>query len=438
MANNSVSLQSSATPEIERRRRLAQLLQEQAGTPIDIQSSGGIQAGISPFSVLAKGLQGYFGADQERKADDEEKEYKGNKYSQTLAALLGKEEMNPVTVTPQMGIEGPAGTPEARQAAYSAPEMSRQGGLVPAGQAQKYAQLLGGLDPEIGGPIAGQLLAQQFKSLEPKDPIKLGENDRLIDPSNYSQLVGAAPNPNKPFNSDGTPNEAYMAYELRKASAGRSVTNVNNNMGQNGIDYGKPEEGLAWQRDPSGRVVLDARGAPVAIPYQGGKQYREDTKVDKADEFRKAQAMLSSDVVVQDANRVLDISGKNNITGIAGAALSTIPGTPQRDAKGLIDTIKSNVAFDRLQKMREASPTGGALGAVSAPELNLLQSAIGNLEQSQSKDQFERNVKRVREIYIDTIHGKGTAAKLYGQKPDTKQPQKPTGKTNLKEKYGLD
>ena len=42
--------------------------------------------------------------------------------------------------------------------------------------------------------------------------------------------VKMAGNPNSPFNPDGTPNEAYQEYELRKALSGRSnnVTTVNN------------------------------------------------------------------------------------------------------------------------------------------------------------------------------------------------------------------
>ena len=57
--------------------------------------------------------------------------------------------------------------------------------------------------------------------------------------------------------------------------------------------------------------------------------------------------------------------------------------------------------------MRDASPTGGALGQVSERELALLQNSVAALEQSQSKEQFVRNLNIVREKYLDTIHGPG-------------------------------
>lgn len=61
---------------------------------------------------------------------------------------------------------------------------------------------------------------------EPKDPIKMGKSDRLIDPTTMKELVSAAPeelDPNKPFFFvDGkiVPNPSYQRYELAKAHAG--------------------------------------------------------------------------------------------------------------------------------------------------------------------------------------------------------------------------
>jgi hypothetical protein len=57
--------------------------------------------------------------------------------------------------------------------------------------------------------------------------------------------------------------------------------------------------------------------------------------------------------------------------------------------------------------MRQASPTGGALGSVTERELDLLQNSMGSLEQSQSKAQFLHNLRRVKNIYHDVIHGPG-------------------------------
>ena len=55
---------------IQRNEKLAQIMQQQAFQPVDVQSYQGIQAPISPLSGLAKVLQAYMGAkgtgDEER------------------------------------------------------------------------------------------------------------------------------------------------------------------------------------------------------------------------------------------------------------------------------------------------------------------------------------------------------------------------------------
>src|SRR5690606_4351852 len=99
-------------------------------------------------------------------------------------------------------------------------------------------------------------------------------------------------------------------------------------------------------------------------------------------------------------------------TGVGASTARDIGGTAAADVKALLNTIGSNTAFDRLQKMREESPTGGALGAVSEIELQLLRDSIASLEQSQSDAQFQSNMDKVIESYqrvIDRLEGKAPA-----------------------------
>jgi len=90
--------------------------------------------------------------------------------------------------------------------------------------------------------------------------------------------------------------------------------------------------------------------------------------------------------------------GQANIwtTGFLGSATEWVPGTPAHDLGNTLATIKSNIGFDKLQEMRNNSPTGGALGQVSEFENRLLQSVWGALEQSQSPAQFKENLEKVR------------------------------------------
>ena len=83
-------------------------------------------------------------------------------------------------------------------------------------------------------------------------------------------------------------------------------------------------------------------------------------------------------------------------TGIM-SALNDVPGTPQHTLAMQIMKIEANLGFDKLQAMRDASPTGGALGQVSEMELELLKSAVANLKQSNTEEEFRRNLELVKE-----------------------------------------
>ena len=74
-----------------------------------------------------------------------------------------------------------------------------------------------------------------------------------------------------------------------------------------------------------------------------------------------------------------------------------LAGSPGARLAALIQTIQANVGFDRLQEMRNSSPTGGALGNVSNKELELLTSVLGNLGNMQGLSQLRENLKRIQD-----------------------------------------
>ena len=93
----------------------------------------------------------------------------------------------------------------------------------------------------------------------------------------------------------------------------------------------------------------------------------------------------------------------DNVTGMMGSIMSAIPGTPAYDVKMDIQTIQAAVGFDRLHAMRDASPTGGALGQVSERELSQLNASLGALEQSQSREQFVTRMQAVKQHYLSAV-----------------------------------
>jgi len=89
-----------------------------------------------------------------------------------------------------------------------------------------------------------------------------------------------------------------------------------------------------------------------------------------------------------------------NITGFAGA-LPLLYGD-RRDAAETLEEIKTQIAFNTLKEMREASKTGGAVGNVTEKEWPRLESAIKSLNRAQSYDQLVENLQNIQNIIRGT------------------------------------
>jgi hypothetical protein len=89
--------------------------------------------------------------------------------------------------------------------------------------------------------------------------------------------------------------------------------------------------------------------------------------------------------------------------GFVGARLRGVEGTGAFNLSRTIDTIKANLSFGALQAMRDASPTGGALGGISEGELNLLGATVQSLDPDQSPEEIARKLAEVQYYYERTI-----------------------------------
>lgn len=175
---------------------------------------------------------------------------------------------------------------------------------------------------------------------------------------------------------------------------GGGGTNVSINTGEGerdryvyGSDAGVP---AGWRVD---------RQTGQASPIPGGPAAQEAAQLEEQRGMREEQAGRSANIVMQDINRALEQSNDWGTTGFVGGLLGGWGGTDAHDLQNTLRTVQANIGFDRLQQMREASPTGGALGAVSERELTELQAVLGSIQQSQSKEQLQRNLTRLRDVY---------------------------------------
>jgi hypothetical protein len=188
----------------------------------------------------------------------------------------------------------------------------------------------------------------------------------------------------------------------------------------NNISIGNIPQDFIITTDDSGKITMEViPGSPTDIAQKEALAAKEGGA-----EVRAVQKT----VVVQDIDRlkkkIIDAPWYNPVAGTILAKFLENPyigaGKNRIDAEALATTIKSSIGFDRLQQMREESPTGGALGQVSELELIVLQATLGSIDMDQSEGQLLYNLDRLAVIYQNMLKkiaetGDGTfQEKMYG------------------------
>jgi len=158
---------------------------------------------------------------------------------------------------------------------------------------------------------------------------------------------------------------------------------------------GSPSTNMDVQFGPNGgRVMAPATGSPEAIDAQREGQQAID---------RNEQTANAANIVLDDISRareiVMNANPLNPAVGFGSGLARGVEGSNATNLYELTQTIRGNIGFDRLQQMRESSPTGGALGNVTEQELATLQSVMGSLAQSQNEEQFLYNLDRLEQVY---------------------------------------
>lgn len=200
------------------------------------------------------------------------------------------------------------------------------------------------------------------------------------------------------YRAGRVPEDVFRA-EVERIRRGNSPT-VNVNTGNQ-----MPQVGTI----PQGYQLQQVDGAWQMAPIPGSEPDVERKQAAAAAANAQRAKTEQGDIVLQDIGRALNLAEGSTIptTGLIGDTMRGIGGTPAHDLQELLGTVQANIGFDRLQAMREASPTGGALGNVTERELARLEAVKGSLAQSQSREQLVANLKRLQETYLDVVHGAG-------------------------------
>lgn len=235
--------------------------------------------------------------------------------------------------------------------------------------------------------------APQSQFMPPSQPVQRPVAQAQAGPSAAAmQFLRDGIDPNVQLQPAGQPQQAPMAAQGGFSGGGSALEQAQQQYQQSiaamNAPKTKPNLGTDQEMGPDGRARF--------IP--GSKGEREAKDIEDKTRLRQRNAADNARSVISFIDAAMP--GVNALTsGVGGAILSNLPGTDARDLAAKIDTIKANIGFDRLQQMRQESPTGGALGQVAVKELDFLQSVRGSLDNWQSPEELKKNLGIIRKSY---------------------------------------
>lgn len=185
--------------------------------------------------------------------------------------------------------------------------------------------------------------------------------------------------------------------------------------------------GMQYLDTGTGFTPVDKRGAAVpnaqVIPKDvaGEAQAKETGKGLGQREIDQPQAKLAADTAISaldDLSRAAsDLAadpGLDRITGMMGM-LPNMPGGDAARANAKLQQLKTRAAFTVLQAMREASKTGGALGAISDRENEMLSNYLAALDNAQSAEDMRVALTQILQYVQGAKQRIGTAySSAYG------------------------
>ena len=242
----------------------------------------------------------------------------------------------------------------------------------------------------------GQRVATATQGVDPTDPTSLIQAAQRLDAIGESQraigLRQIAANLNK---------QQELQGRDRFVTAGTNVFDM---------------QTATWRTPPSEEEAEDLSGQmttnQIANLY---KDYTPESIREFIEDPKKPLVPLSEEEELTDEERlnrtlsqlqatdavlesITDAEG-TNIWNFGYDLNKFVPETNARVLKGYVNTIQAALAFDRLQRMRDESKTGGALGQVSNIELELLKSALAALDPGAGDEAFAAQLQKVKDHY---------------------------------------
>jgi hypothetical protein len=261
-------------------------------------------------------------------------------------------------------------------------------GAVPVNIAVENA--LKGVETVVVGE---SLVNKQTGAVLYSAPPKPGEKYELVTDAEKRKL---GLNPNTPYQKN------TETGQIKAVTGGSSLV------------MGTPPQGY--------RIVetIDDEGRPSVYmePIPGSPQAKAEAAQTEAALAGLRNTGEKVSAVTSTIDEALTILKDPDVAGRTGAAIDlagrltggvATAGTQRINLTEKLTTIKANIGFDRLQKMRDESPTGGALGQVAIQELVALQASIASLNPNLKAEDLRFNLARVKEQYNSTAEALANA-----------------------------
>lgn len=249
---------------------------------------------------------------------------------------------------------------------------------------------------------------------EKKSPLELAEDYLVETETNLANAISSGEGPEAISKLTAVRDRAKTAVDVvtqEKVSTDALISKAI----QIKADPNASEKDKAWANTVTAEAAPFKQGTalqgkvwdPVKQTYvdlPGSKADMEAVKAEKAKIkglFSAINSSMNVKQVMEDALKLV----RPDTVGIYAYGVGPIPGkasikgTDSYNLLSAVKTIQSNLGFDKLQAIRDASKTGGALGNVSNKEIEFLQGAVRNLDIGQSEDVLRKNLQAIYDSY---------------------------------------
>ena len=319
-----------------------------------------------------------------------------------LASGFASMSGNPNTASIMAGIQSQKESLLKRRDAKAAQDLATS---QATGQRNRTVEMLigkGGKYAELGMQLKNQQIspkeAMAFATKLYADEIAQGNKEPSVTYSMlpFAEVMARGLDPSIPhqISSNG------KVMPVNSGSGGPNIDITNTVSGDEASEAGPIPKGY--------EMFTDSNGVRRLQPIPGGEQAEEISAQVVRDASKQNTVGRTATIVLEDIGRLKNLLTEQTfldpVTGpIASQVASGISASARANAESLVSTIGGNIGFDRLQLMRNESKTGGALGAINAQEMQLLQDVMGSLKLDQSEAQLTYNLERLESIYTAII-----------------------------------